>query len=73
MLNEMTETEVVTQSLGRTIRERRRQLGVSQRDVAELAGVSVRFLGEVERGKPTVRLSGLIEVCRVLGLAITLS
>ena len=69
----MTETEIVTKSLGRTIRERRRQLGVSQNDVAELAGVSVRFLGEIERGKPTVRLSGLIDVCRVLGLAITLS
>lgn len=59
--------------LGQSIRERRRALGVSQEQLSELAGVSLRFLGSLERGKPTVRLSALLAVCAALGLTVTLS
>jgi HTH-type transcriptional regulator/antitoxin HipB len=55
-----------------TIIERRRDLGLRQAEVAELAGVSVRFINELEHGKPTVRLDKVQAVLAVLGLALEL-
>lgn len=43
--------------LGRDIRDRRRSLGLRQRDLADLAGTSERFIRELEHGKPSVRRS----------------
>ena len=60
-------------ALGAQIRERRRALGISQEDLSELANVSLRFLGSLERGKPTVRLSALLAVCEAIGLKVTLT
>ena len=60
-------------ALGEQIRERRRRLDLSQEQLAELAGVSLRFVGALERGKATVRLSALLAVCTALGLKVTLS
>lgn len=54
------------------IRARRRKLGLAQVELAELAGVSERFVREVEGGKPTVRLDKLKPVLDVLGLQLTL-
>ncbi|WP_349904371.1 helix-turn-helix transcriptional regulator [Parafrigoribacterium humi] len=56
--------------LGRTIALRRKQLGVTQEELAALAGVSVRFLSSLERGKPTVRLDTLLAVLDTLGLEL---
>lgn len=59
--------------IGRAIRTRRRELGLTQEDLAALAGVSPRFLGALEHGKPTVRLSTLLMVTRALGLTVSVS
>jgi y4mF family transcriptional regulator len=60
-------------AIGKRIRERRRALELSQEELAELSQVSLRFLGSLERGKSTVRLSALIAVCDALGLAVNVS
>ncbi|MEO7121943.1 MAG: type II toxin-antitoxin system Y4mF family antitoxin [Lacisediminihabitans sp.] len=60
----------IAADLGRTIAQRRRELAVTQEDLAALAGVSVRFLSSLERGKPTVRLDTLVAVLDVLGLEL---
>lgn len=57
-------------SLGGTVRERRRALDLGQEEVAELAGVSERFVREVERDKPTVRLDKLTALLAALGLEL---
>ncbi len=49
---------------------RRADLGLTQRDVAELTGVSRRTLQELERGTITVRLDVLLRVLDALGLAL---
>ena len=59
--------------LGQALRDRRRALQLTQQDVADLADVSVRFLHEVERGKPGVRLDKLRAVLRALGLHLELA
>ncbi len=53
---------------GVDIRTRRKELGLTQTDVAALAGVSERFVRSVEHGKPTVRLDRLTQLLDALGL-----
>jgi len=50
------------------VTRRRRELGVTQHDLAELAGVSPRSISAIEAGKPTTRLDILIPVLNALGI-----
>lgn len=52
------------------VRQRRRELGLSQVDAAELAGVSERFVRLVESGKESVRLDKLTALLDTLGLEL---
>lgn len=56
------------EALGRTIRARRRALGLTQSELAAAAATSLRFVSEVERGKPTARLAGVLRLLAALGL-----
>lgn len=56
--------------LGSAIRARRKAVGLTQRDLADAAGTSLRFVSEIERGKPTARLGGVLRLLDELGLAI---
>ena len=53
--------------IGRTVRAARRAQGLRQDQLAGAAGVGVRFLSELERGKPTVRLEKMLAVLDTLG------
>ena len=50
---------------------RRRELGLTQRDLAELAGVSERFVREVESGKTSVHLDKVVALLTALGLRLS--
>lgn len=63
----------VPEQLAHDVSARRRALGLRQAELAELAGTSARFVYEVERGKPSLRLDKLVDLLDVLGLEITLS
>ena len=52
------------------VRARRKDLALTQVEVAELAGVSERFVMELEQGKPTVRLDKLSAVLDAMGLTL---
>lgn len=56
--------------LGAGVRGRRRRLGLTQHDVAALAGCADRFVHELEHGKATARLDKVVAVLGVLGLAL---
>jgi HTH-type transcriptional regulator / antitoxin HipB len=56
--------------LGDRLRGRRRDLGLSQQEVADLANVAVRSVHAAEHGKPTLRLDTLIHICDALGLEL---
>jgi HTH-type transcriptional regulator / antitoxin HipB len=60
------------QDLGIAVRCLRRERGLRLEDLALAAGVGVRFLGELERGKPTVRLAETLRVVSALGAHIIL-
>lgn len=57
-------------SLGEAIRKTRKQSGVTQKELALVAGTGLRFLGELENGKPTCHVGKVFEVLRSLGLKI---
>lgn len=59
-----------TQAVADAVRLRRRDLGLTQAEVADLGGVSAKFLIEFERGKPSVRLDKVMDVLDVLGLEL---
>lgn len=54
--------------LGELIRGRRRELGLTQTEVAEVANTNLRFLSELERGKPTARFENVMRVLATLGI-----
>lgn len=56
--------------LGELIRRRRRELGLTQTEVAEVADTNLRFLSELERGKPTARLENVLRVLATLGIEL---
>jgi HTH-type transcriptional regulator / antitoxin HipB len=58
--------------LGAALREARRLRGLRLEDAAAGAGVGVRFLSELERGKPTSRLGETLRVASLLGLSISI-
>ena len=53
--------------IGGIVRAARRAQGLRQDQLAGAAGVGVRFLSELERGKPTVRLEKVLAVLDALG------
>ena len=61
---------MATLSWADDVRARRRALGLSQVDAAELAGVSERFVRLVESGKVSVRLDKLSALLAALGLEL---
>lgn len=56
--------------LGQLARQRRRAAGLTLKQAAGMAGVGVRFLSELERGKPTLQIGLAIEVLQLLGLEL---
>ncbi len=56
--------------LGAIVREKRRAGGTDQATAAGLAGVGARFLGDLERGKATLRLGLVLQVLERLGLEV---
>lgn len=61
------------QSLGTVLRASRKRLGLTQADLALAAGVGLRFIVELEAGKPTVRLEQVLRVVDALGSSLTLT
>lgn len=61
------------QQLGAVLRARRRELGLTQLETAQLADVSTRVLSDLENGRETVRLDILTAVATALGLVLNLS
>lgn len=57
----------------KTIADRRKTLGITQTDLAELAGVGIATVKDIERGKGNPSLKTLERLCTVLGFELTLN
>ena len=67
----MTITIDTPHALGQAARTARKQLGLTQPQLALAAGVGVRFIVDLEVGKPTVRLENVLRVLHALGVKLT--
>ena len=59
--------------LGEAVRVSRKQIRLTQSQLALAAGVGVRFIVDLESGKPTVRLEHVLRVIAVLGGELVLA
>jgi len=53
--------------LAKEIMEMRKAAGLTQVELAERSGVGLRFVRELEQGKPTVRLDKVNQVLALFG------
>lgn len=58
------------EQLGAAIRARRRQLKVTQKDLAMTCGTGLRFIIDLEKGKPTCQIGKTLQVLQALGLKL---
>lgn len=58
------------QVLAEALRNRRKALGITQIELARLAGCGPVFIYDLESAKPTLRLDKLLDVLDVLGLEV---
>jgi y4mF family transcriptional regulator len=49
------------------VKERRRALGLTQKELADRAGVGLRFIRELEQGKASLRLDKVNQVLALFG------
>lgn len=59
--------------LGDVVRRTRKALKLTQPQLSLAAGVGVRFIVDLEAGKPTVRLENVLRVLQALGARLSLS
>ncbi|MDP6797114.1 MAG: type II toxin-antitoxin system Y4mF family antitoxin [Candidatus Krumholzibacteria bacterium] len=60
------------EQLGATIRSRRKDLGVTQKDLAMICGTGLRFIVDLEKGKQTCQIGKILLVIQALGLKVDL-
>ena len=58
--------------IGTKIKEERKAQSLTQTELANLSGVSVNFLSQLEQGKPSVQMNKVIMVLETLGLRMEL-
>jgi y4mF family transcriptional regulator len=49
------------------VKDRRRSMGFTQKDLADRAGVGLRFIRELEQGKSSLRLDKVNQVLALFG------
>jgi y4mF family transcriptional regulator len=49
------------------VKKRRKDLGLTQCDLADRAGVGLRFIRDLEQGKPSLRLDKVNQVLALFG------
>ena len=61
------------EKIGETVRAARKKLGVTQRDLALTSGTGLRFIIELEQGKPTCQIGKVLTVLHTLGIVTQLT
>jgi y4mF family transcriptional regulator len=59
--------------LSHFIRQQRKSIGLSQVELAGASGLGVRFIGDLERGKPTCEIGKTLQVLAMLGIDVQLN
>ena len=64
------QSAVNMKTLGMQIKERRKALKITQKELADLAGISINTVVAAERGQGDPKISTYLAICNVLGLKL---
>lgn len=53
--------------LSNFVKEKRKHLGLTQPELADMAGVGLRFIRDLEQGKPTLQMNKVNQVLLLFG------
>jgi len=67
-----TAMPVKMNDIARIIHEHRKAAGLTQKELADLAGIGKATVFDIEKGKETVRMINLLKVLEVLNLTLKL-
>ncbi len=59
--------------IGKLIRDTRKRLGVTQKQLSLTSGTGLRFVIDLEKGKPTCEIGKALRILRTLGIKVTLT
>ncbi len=60
------------EQIGELVRTTRKAMGVTQKDLALTSGTGLRFIIELEKGKPTCQIGKVLTVLQTLGIKLSL-
>jgi y4mF family transcriptional regulator len=63
---------MLVSDIGKQIKERRDTLGITQPDLAEMAGVNINTIYNIESGRGNPTIKKLSKILEILGMGITL-
>lgn len=61
------------EKIGEIIKKRRKLLKITQNDLSEISGVSLRSLKDIETGKGNPTISQLLKILNSLGLKLNIT
>ncbi len=64
---------MTAKQIGEMVKATRKSLAVTQKSLALTSGTGLRFIIELEKGKPTCQLSKVLTVLNTLGITIKLT
>ena len=64
---------LTVEEIGKQVREARKALKVTQKDLALTSGTGLRFIIELEKGKETCQIGKVLTVLRTLGIHLQLT
>lgn len=63
---------LTTEKLGSVVKYHRKRSGLSQLELADLAGIGKTVVFDMEKGKETVKLNTILKVLKVLNISLRL-
>ena len=58
------------ETIGEWVKNTRKAMGVTQKDLAMTSGTGLRFIIDMEKGKPTCQLGKVLTVLHTLGIKV---
>ena len=69
----MNERNLTTAEIGHIVRNTRKAAGLRQDELAGAAGVGLRFIVDLEAGKPTAQIGKTLQVLAALGCSLDIA
>ena len=59
--------------IGKMIKAKRKSMELTQKELADLCNLGIRFISELENGKKTLEIDKVLKVIRSVGLYVNIS